>query len=97
MKDTYKIISIYTLLSLLLTYFILGSNNISPVSDEWMLHGDAAQDLVIWRYFFSDEWRFPIGFNPNYGDIPNSIVFSGAVPILSFISNQNSERKDLML
>ena len=53
MKDTYKIISIYTLLSLLLTYFILGSNNISPVSGEWMLHGDAALDLVEWRYFLA--------------------------------------------
>ena len=84
MKDTYKIISIYTLLSLLLTYFILGSNNISPVSDEWMLHEDAAQDLVVWRYFFSDEWRFPIGLNPNYGSGQgSSIIYSGSVPLLA--------------
>ena len=84
MKDTYKIISIYTLLSLLLTYFILGSNNISPVSDEWMLHGDAAQDLVVWRYFFGDEWRFPIGLNPNYGSGQgSSIIYSGSVPLLA--------------
>ena len=84
MKDTYKIISIYTLLSLLLTYFILGSNNISPVSGEWMLHGDAAQDLVVWRYFFSDEWRFPIGLNPNYGSGQgSSIIYSGSVPLLA--------------
>jgi len=83
-KNTYKIISIYTLLSLLLTYFILGSNNISPVSDEWMLHGDAAQDLVVWRYFFSDEWRFPIGLNPNYGSGQgSSIIYSGSVPLLA--------------
>ena len=84
MKDTYKIISIYTLLSLLLTYFILGSNNISPVSGEWMLHGDAALDLVEWRYFFSDEWRFPIGLNPNYGlGQGSSIIYSGSIPFLS--------------
>ncbi len=84
MKDTYKIISLYTLLSLLLTYFILGSNNISPVSGEWMLHGDAALDLVEWRYFFSDEWRFPIGLNPNYGSGQgSSIIYSGSVPLLA--------------
>ena len=84
MKNTYKIISIYTLLSLLLTYFILGSSNISPVSDEWMLHGDAATDLIVWRYFFGDEWRFPIGLNPNYGlGQGSSIIYSGSVPLLS--------------
>ena len=54
MKNIYKIGFLYTLISLLLTYTILGSNNILPNSDDWMLHGDAAQDLVIWKYFFND-------------------------------------------
>ena len=53
MKNIYKIGFLYTLTSLLLTYAILGSNNISPISDDWMLHGDAAQSFIIWKYFFN--------------------------------------------
>ena len=67
MKNIYKIGFLYTLTSLLLTYIILGSSNILPTSNDWMLHGDAAQSLIIWKYFFNDVWRFPIGLNPNYG------------------------------
>ena len=54
MKNKYKIVFFYTLSSLLLTYVILGKNNISPTSDNWMLQGDAASNLVAWKYFFND-------------------------------------------
>ena len=84
MKNIYKIGFLYTLTSLLLTYIILGSGNILPTSDNWMLHGDAAQSLIIWKYFFSDVWRFPIGLNPNYGlGQGSSIIYSGSIPLLS--------------
>ena len=49
-----------------------------------MIHGDAATDLIVWKYFFNDVWRFPIGLNPNYGlGQGSSIIYSGSVPILS--------------
>ena len=84
MKNIYKIGFLYTLTSLLLTYAILGSSNILPTSDEWMLHGDAAQSFIIWKYFFNDVWRFPIGLNPNYGlGQGSSIIYSGSIPLLS--------------
>ena len=84
MKSKYKILFFYTLSSLLLTYVILGKNNISPTSDNWMLQGDAASNLVAWKYFFNDIWRFPIGLNPNYGlSQGSSIIYSGPAPLLS--------------
>ena len=84
MKNIYKIGFLYTLTSLLLTYIILGSSNIVPTSDDWMLHGDAAQSFIIWKYFFNDVWRFPIGLNPNYGlGQGSSIIYSGTIPFLS--------------
>ena len=43
-------------------------------------------DLISWKYYKDDIWRFPIGSNPNYGmDIASGIVFSGSVPFLSVI------------
>ena len=84
MKNIYKIGFLYTLTSILLTYTILGSGNILPTSDDWMLHGDAAQSFIIWKYFFNDVWRFPIGLNPNYGlGQGSSIIYSGTIPLLS--------------
>ena len=84
MKNKYKILFFYTLSSLLLTYVILGKNNISPTFDNWMLQGDAASNLVAWKYFFNDIWRFPIGLNPNYGlSQGSSIIYSGPAPLPS--------------
>ena len=42
------------------------------------------KDLVIWKYFFNDVWRFPIGLNPNLGSGQGgSIIYSGSIPLLS--------------
>ena len=84
MKNKYKIAFFYTLSSLLLTYVILGKSNISPISDNWLLQGDVASNLVAWKYFFNDIWRFPIGLNPNYGlSQGSSIIYSGPTPLIS--------------
>ena len=84
MKNKYKILFFYTLSSLLLTYVILGKDNISPTFDNWMLRGDVASNLVAWKYFFNDIWRFPIGLNPDYGlGQGSSIIYSGSIPLLS--------------
>ena len=87
MKNKYKIVFFYTLSSLLLTYVILGKNNISPTSDNWLLQGDTASSLVAWKYFFNDIWRFPIGLNPNYGlSQGSSIIYSGSYsPAINFL------------
>ena len=41
---------------------------------------------IAWKFFYNDVWHFPLGKNPNYGiEIGNSITFTEAVPIISFI------------
>ena len=71
-------------LGIFCSYFILGNNFFSFTNISWMNSIDMVQDLVSWKYFKNDIWRFPIGMNPNYGiEIGNSIVFTGAVPILA--------------
>ena len=78
------IISIF--LGLILTVFFLDYSNIGFTDTEWLKSYDLKSDYLALKFFLNDKWRFPLGYNPNYGEIPNSIVFSGAVPILSFIS-----------
>ena len=84
MFNNKKILITYIFLGLFLTVFILGIKNISFTDNHWLSSIDMTQDLVSWYYFKNDVWRFPIGMNPNYGiDVSNSIVFTGAVPILA--------------
>ncbi|MBC8295989.1 MAG: hypothetical protein H8E55_09370 [Pelagibacterales bacterium] len=79
-----KSIIYYVILGIFCSYFILGNNFFSFTNTSWLNSIDMAQDIVSWKYFKNDIWRFPIGMNPNYGiDIGNSIVFTGAVPILA--------------
>lgn len=81
-----KSIIYYVILGIFSSYFILGNNFFSFTNMDWMNSIDMVQDLVSWKYFKNDIWRFPIGMNPNYGiEIGNSIVFTGSVPILAII------------
>ncbi len=73
------------IIGLFFTWNILGIDNLSPINLNWISSYDLKSDYLAFKFFINDKWRFPIGLNPHYGEITNSIVFSGAVPILSFI------------
>jgi len=82
-----KIITLFFLfLSITLSVLYFGINNISINNTNWLINYDNISDFLALKFFINDTWRFPLGSNPNYGGITNSIVYSGAVPILSFIS-----------
>ena len=68
-----------------LTVFFLDYNNIGFTNIDWFTYYDSKSDFLALKFFLNDKCRFPIGLNPTYGDLSNSIVFSGAVPILSFM------------
>ncbi len=74
------------LIGFIFTILFLGLSNIGLENTDWFTSYDLKSDLLALKFFLNDNWRFPIGLNPNYGEILNSIVFSGAVPIFSFIS-----------
>jgi len=80
----FLIIFFYSISSLIMSFYILGADNFSFVSDDWLAARDATSDLVSWKFFSNDVWRFPLGSNPNYGmDISSGIAFSGSVPIMA--------------
>lgn len=85
-KNNYYLILISLFLGIFFTSLILGLGNLSPTNIDWIYSYDTKSDFLALKFFINDEWRFPLGLNPNYGDITNSIVFSGAVPFLSFFS-----------
>lgn len=82
-----KLIIFFLSLFLSLTYFsiLVGIENLNLSSKIIFQSYDNISDFLAFKFFISDKWRFPLGLNPNYGDIDNSIVFSGAVPFLSFL------------
>ena len=86
-KNNYYLVLISLIFGFLFTSLILGTDNLSPTKINWITSHDTRSDLLALKFFINDQWRFPLGLNPNYGDITNSIVFSGAVPFLSFILN----------
>ncbi len=80
------VLSIFSILSLILTIYILGFNYASFTNTQWLAAHDVSTDIISWKFFKNDIWRFPIGSNPNYGmDIGSGMAFSGSVPIMSFI------------
>ena len=85
-RSEFFIFIISILFGTIFTLLFLGISHISPLNTEWFNSYDLKSDLIAFKFFYNDNWRFPIGLNPNYGEIPNSIVFSGAVPILSIVS-----------
>ena len=74
-----------TLFGLTFTLLFLGPLNIGFENTTWFNSYDSKSDFIALKFFLNDSWRFPLGLNPNYGELSNSIVFSGAVPILSII------------
>ncbi len=85
-KSEVLIFSLSFLIGIIFTILYLGLSNIGFENTEWFTSYDLKSDLLALKFFLNDSWRFPIGSNPNYGEISNSIVFSGAVPIFSFLS-----------
>jgi hypothetical protein len=63
-------------------YLDYKSFNFSDIS--WLKSRDNISDFLALKFFLNDKWRFPLGLNPNYGDLDNSIVFSGSIPFLAF-------------
>ena len=74
------------IIGLFFTWIILGINNLNPVNLNWISSHDLKSDYLAFKFFINDKWRFPIGLNPNYGEITNSIVFSGAVQYSHLLS-----------
>tara|TARA_B100000315_G_scaffold257188_1_gene305182 strand:- start:627 stop:2729 length:2103 start_codon:yes stop_codon:yes gene_type:complete len=73
-------------IGLVLTIFFLGYENIGLTKTNWIIKYDTISDFLALKFFLNDQWHFPLGLNSNYGDLTNSIVFSGAVPLFSIIS-----------
>ena len=80
------ILAFYCILSLILTTYILGIDNLSLINTEWLRAHDVTTDIISWKFFRDDIWRFPLGNNPNYGmDIGSGLAFSGSVPVMAII------------
>jgi len=86
MEKNIKVLLLYIFLGLITSLYIFGFDQLSFTKDDWLRSHDMTTELITWKYYKNDIWRFPIGNNPNYGiDLASGIVFSGSVPLLSVI------------
>jgi len=66
---------------------IIGVENISFYSIEWLHNGqDASLHQIGWYFFKNDIWRFPLGSNPYFGEgFGSSIVYTDSIPFFALI------------
>ena len=75
-NNTYIIHTSLLIISFLASLYLLGFNNLNFLNKNWLYLGDLSQYQIGWEFFRNDSWKFPLGFNPNYGlELGNSIVF----------------------
>ena len=85
-KINFKIHILFILISLGLTIILFGLENFKFTNISWITSYDLISDQLAWKFYYNDDWHFPLGKNPNYGiGVANSITFSGAVPFISII------------
>lgn len=86
-KVLYFKIVFFFFISFFITLYFIGPKNIFFDQIEWLYSsGDISNAQLSWQYFKDDEWRFPLGKNPNYGmEISNSIVFTDNIPLFAIL------------
>ncbi len=85
-KNTYLNQIFLLTISFIATLYLLGFDNFNFSNKNWLYLGDLSQYQIGWEFFRNDNWRFPIGSNPNYGlDLASSIIFTDSIPLFAFI------------
>ncbi len=84
-KKSFIILGFF-IISFGLVAYILGIKNLSISNTNWLAAHDVSTDIISWKFYKDDFWRFPLGSNPNYGmDIGSGIAFSGSIPLMAII------------
>jgi hypothetical protein len=80
-----KINFLFLFISFIFLIAVIGIDNINFQNTGWLYKGNDSTTIQLgWYFFLNDDWRFPLGSNPNYGEeLGNSIVFSDSIPILA--------------
>ena len=80
------IILYFLVVSFFIVAYVIGINNLHFTSTNWLSAHDVSTDIISWKFYRDDYWRFPLGSNPNYGmDIGSGIAFSGSIPLMAMI------------
>ena len=67
---------------------IVGVTPLDPTNILWLVSGssDTSTHYIGWTYFLADEWRWPLGNNPNYGlELSSSVIFSDSIPLMAIL------------
>ena len=78
-----KINFLFLFISFIFLVAVIGIDNINFQNTGWLYKGNDSTTIQLgWYFFLNDDWRFPLGSNPNYGEeLGSSIGFSDSIPI----------------
>lgn len=63
--------------------YLGGLSKFNPINTDW-ISGDNVTSYLAQLFYLSDDWRFPLLANPNYGGIlSENLTYTGPSPILS--------------
>lgn len=75
-----------TFLGIVFFAITTGIEKLDPRNVAWLTFGDQRTHWLGWRFFASDQWRWPLGSNPRYGwESMNSIVYTDSWPGMAMI------------
>lgn len=77
-------IFIPVLIGIISFVIVTGGTILNPSNIAWMAWGDPRQHYLGWAFFRQDEWRWPLGLNPNFGlELGSAVAFSDSLPLFA--------------
>ena len=76
---------IAVLIGVLSFYQVVGLRALDFSNILWLTtSSDTFTQYLGWEFFRKDDWRWPLGSNPNYGlEFSSSVIFSDSIPLVS--------------
>ena len=64
-----RIIFLFLFIAFIFLAAVIGIDNINFQNTGWLYKGNDSTTIQLgWYFFLNDDWRFPLGSNPNYGE-----------------------------
>ena len=81
--ETLFIHLIYIFISIIVSIYLIGFNNLNPFNLDWLLTNDQVGELIGWLDYKNSKFSFPLGNFEKPGLGLSSIIFHGTIPLFA--------------
>lgn len=81
--ETLFIHLIYIFISVIISIYLIGFNNLNPFNLDWLLTNDQVGELIGWLDYKNSKFSFPLGNFEKPGLGLSSIIFHGTIPLFA--------------